>query len=88
MQLPLTTKKYLSLGMTKAAVRGLLGPPTDWSRRTRDYPEPMIWKYYDLELTFWTTKKRTPYPGPPLIRVRDLSLPENQTCAEATTSDG
>ena len=64
----------LKLGMTKDEVRALLGPPDDWSNTTRAYIEPMIWKYGDLELTFLTRKKRRiPYPGPPLIGVRDSS---------------
>ncbi len=62
----------LKLGMTKAEVRALLGPPDCWSTITRNYPEPMIWKYGNLELTFWTKKKRrVPYPGPVLIRVKE-----------------
>src|SRR4051812_30284889 len=64
----------LNLGMTKAEVRELLGPPDAWSRTTRNYIEPAIWKYGDLELTFWIQKRRRiPYPGPVLLGIRDAS---------------
>ena len=48
----------LSLGMTKAEVRKLLGPPDAEGATSRAYPEPAIWNYGDLELTFWTQKRK------------------------------
>lgn len=60
----------LLLGMTKADVRALLGAPDTWSCTTRKYREPFIWKYGNVELTFNCRKHRTPYPGPPLLRIK------------------
>jgi hypothetical protein len=68
----------LKLGMTKAQVRELLGPPDNWGGVTNKYKEPCIWLYEDLQLTFWVQKYRTPYPGPELIGVRDLSQTRNE----------
>ena len=63
-------RKQIYLGMTKADLRALLGPPHDWNVPTRKYNEPYIWKYADVEF-WWHTqpRQRTPYPGPDLIGV-------------------
>ncbi len=60
----------LRLGMTKAEVRAKLGPPEAESYATRNYPEPPMWKYGDIELTFLTHKRRIiPDEGAKLLRI-------------------
>jgi hypothetical protein len=56
----------LRLGMTKAEVRELLGPPDDWGGTSRRRREPSIWKYGEVELWFETGRRRTGWPGPKL----------------------
>lgn len=68
----------LKIGMTKADVRELLGPPEAWGGTSRKYREPCIWKYGTLQLTFLTKKYRTPYPGPVLIRVTDTNIEDSE----------
>lgn len=59
----------IRLGMTKADLRVLLGPPDCWGGVTRKYKEPCIWKYDGVEF-YWLVKKyRIPYPGPELVGV-------------------
>jgi hypothetical protein len=65
----LIANKSIYIGMTKADVRSLLGPPDAWGGTSRKYKEPCIWLYGKVEF-FWGTKKyRTPYPGPKLYGV-------------------
>jgi hypothetical protein len=59
----------IRLGMTKAEVRQLLGPPDDWGNTSRKYREPSIWLYRQIEIWFERRPYRTPFPGPPLIGV-------------------
>jgi hypothetical protein len=56
----------IRLGMTKAEVRELLGPPDDWGGTSRRYREPSIWRYGDTEFWFATARHRIPWPGPKL----------------------
>jgi hypothetical protein len=42
----------IGLGATRHELRRLLGEPTDTSVPTRSHPEPMIWKYGDIEYHF------------------------------------
>jgi hypothetical protein len=60
---------HLRLGMTKAEVRALLGPPPRWGSTTRKYREPGIWAYGPIELWFERRPSRTPWPGPRLTGV-------------------
>lgn len=59
----------IHLGMTKADLRILLGPPHCWGSTSRKYREPCIWKYDNVEFWWLTKKYRVPYPGPPLTGV-------------------
>jgi hypothetical protein len=64
----------LRLGMAKAEVRDLLGPPDDWGGTSRRRREPSIWKYGEVELWFETGRRRTDWPGPKLhgVYVEDV----------------
>jgi hypothetical protein len=64
----------LRRGMTKADVRTVLGPPTDWGSIVLQSREPGIWKYGDVELWFEQRLYRTSWPGPPLLGVYAESL--------------
>jgi len=59
----------LRLGMTKAAVRALLGPPGAWGNTSRKYREPSTWLYGRIELWFERHPYRVPRPGPCLVGV-------------------
>jgi hypothetical protein len=76
--LELITAGRIRLGMTKAEVRDVLGPPDNWGNTSRRYREPSIWKYGDVEFWFERRKSRTPWPGPPLIGVYTEKASEGQ----------
>jgi hypothetical protein len=59
----------LRLGLTKADVRAVLGPPHRWGNTSRKYREPCIWAYGAIELWFERRPGRTPWPGPRLTGV-------------------
>jgi hypothetical protein len=42
----------VSLGMSRARLRGTLGPPDDAGGKSRRQPQPRIWRYGDLEFHF------------------------------------
>lgn len=42
----------VKLGMTRAQVKEVLGPPHDMNIGTRKYWRPMVWKYGKTELHF------------------------------------
>jgi hypothetical protein len=56
----------IRLGMTKADVRELLGPPDAWGNTSRKYRDPSIWLYGAVEFWFQQIPHRTPWPGPRL----------------------
>ena len=56
----------IRLGMTKAQVREVLGPPAVWGGTSRRYCEPSIWKYGAIEFWFETRPGRISWPGPAL----------------------
>ncbi len=65
----LIANNSIFVGMTKADVRNLLGPPDAWGGTSRKYKEPCIWLYGKVEFFFLTKKYRMPYPGPILTGV-------------------
>lgn len=54
--LKLIQEKKIKIGTTQEELLSLLGEPTDKSRGTRRYPEPLIWKYEDIEFAWTSTK--------------------------------
>lgn len=69
----------IHLGMTKADVRSLLGPPDGWGVTSRKYREPRIWVYGNIEFWFLIKKYRTPYPGPRLVGIYQESPTPTKT---------
>ncbi|HEY8505168.1 MAG TPA: hypothetical protein VIL46_11345 [Gemmataceae bacterium] len=57
----------IRLGMTKAEIRELLGPPDQWGNTSRKHREPSIWMYGRTEFWFERIPRRTPWPGPKLV---------------------
>jgi hypothetical protein len=59
----LIANKSIHIGMTKADVRNLLGPPDAWGGTSRKYKEPCIWLYGKVEFWFVVKKYITPNEG-------------------------